>query len=77
MLIFQETTRNYVPSKRLKNDFEGYYSILNAGTRKRLQISKNYIHDTLEDAKIKAEEMRLAEIEKLQSKITKLQELKF
>jgi hypothetical protein len=42
-----------------------------------LMIEDCYIHDTLEEAKIKAEQMRLAEIEKLQSKLTKLQELRF
>lgn len=40
-------------------------------------IGTNYIHDTLENAQAHAEQMRLAEIEKLQSKITKLQELRF
>ena len=40
-------------------------------------VHNNDIHDTLEQAKIKAEKMRLAEIEKLQSQITKLQELRF
>ena len=40
-------------------------------------VGTNHIHDTLEEAKIKAEKMRLAEIEKLQSKIVKLQNLRF
>jgi hypothetical protein len=40
-------------------------------------VHKDCIHDTLEQAQAHAEQMRLAEIEKLQSKITKLQELRF
>jgi hypothetical protein len=42
-----------------------------------IDVVTEFIHDTLEQAQAHAEQMRLAEIEKLQSKITKLQELRF
>jgi hypothetical protein len=42
-----------------------------------IDVVTEHVHDTLEQAQVKAEEMRSTEIEKLQSKITKLQELKF
>lgn len=45
--------------------------------RWEVEMPKKHIHDTPEQAKAHAEQMRLAEIEKLQSKLTKLQELKF
>ena len=54
--------------------YEGYRCKTPSGIK---VVGIKHIHTTLEQAKIKAEEMRLAEIEKLQSKLTKLQELRF
>lgn len=70
-----EGIRNYRISKSANGG--GYYTILDAGHRKGLQISKKYIHDTLEEAKAKAEEMRLSKIQELKSEINKLENVRF
>jgi hypothetical protein len=54
--------------------YEGYRCKTPSGIK---VVGISHIHTTLEQAKIKAEKMRLAEIEKLKAKIVTLQFLRF
>lgn len=67
-------TEGIIESDIQHQTYEGYRCKTPSGIK---VVGIKHIHTTLEQAQAHAEQMRLAEIEKLQSKITKLQELRF
>jgi hypothetical protein len=67
-------THGIVKSDAQLKESDGWHCRVPSGYK---IVGINHIHDTLEQAQVKAEEMRLAEIERLKAKIVTLQKLRF